>query len=184
MPKKQVPDLCLTSDIALKDAARGFLISLKSWGRYSSSYLASLGLALRLLGKILKVIYLLLAWQAARLAKLPQFVDWILLTLPGVIVIATGGFFVWCIWSLIVVAEEPRNSRTGQILSLLDDHWKIVLVLLGLPLFYLPVRSLIKRATIEWSLPGGLKLLAPPGPSKPAPPPPFTKGGQGGFHQP
>ena len=41
---------------------------------------------------------------------------------------------------------EPEKTRVGKIIILLNDNWKVMLLLL-IPLFYLPIKGFIERSS-------------------------------------
>ena len=78
------------------------------------------------------------------------------------VVVLLGVFVVYGTVSLFV-SESPGTTKIAQIVCLLNDNWKPLLILL-IPLFYLPARTLL--ANLEEG-PWGLKMRKPePGKSE------------------
>ena len=83
-------------------------------------------------------------------------------------------FFVVLASVLIVVAlvflirspGNPADTKVGQIIKLLNDNWKVLLIFL-IPLFYRPIQTFLERVDEAFGMKTQKPL--PPSPSAPTP---------------
>ena len=54
------------------------------------------------------------------------------------------GIIIYAIVQLFFGAGEPAQTRSGELLVLLNGNWKAVLLIMT-PVFYLPLRTFISR---------------------------------------
>lgn len=80
---------------------------------------------------------------------LRQLTEWLdaLLGLAGRIgILLAVVFVVYVAVQLLLLADEPSETRAGKILALLHHNWRAALLVLA-PLLYLPLRSFLDSVT-------------------------------------
>lgn len=78
-----------------------------------------------------------------------RVLSWLSDVLARALVIVITLFVGATAWSLVFGQDDPAWSRTGKILSLLNDNWKVLLILI-VPLFYQTVRGLLERSHLAF----------------------------------
>jgi len=58
--------------------------------------------------------------------------------------VASSFLVILAIFSLIFSRNDPTDTKAGKIIEFLNQNWK-VLLLLGIPLFYYPIRTFIEE---------------------------------------
>lgn len=79
------------------------------------------------------------------ITQMPVLLDWLLGVLERFLAASLIGLVVFGTFWLVFFAGRPLDqSRPGQILQLLDDNWKVMLIL-GAMVFYRPITSFLNR---------------------------------------
>ena len=90
------------------------------------------------------------------------------------IVLGAAVLIAYTAWSLLFGALDPADSRIGKILQLLNDNWKVLLLLI-LPLFYQTIRNFLGQRELDTSFMAKRQAGEPPPTSQGAQPPPTLK---------
>lgn len=59
-------------------------------------------------------------------------------------IISAIGLVAYAVFQLFFSGDEPSQTRSGQVLALINDNWKAALIIIS-PVFYRSIRGLIGR---------------------------------------
>ena len=75
-----------------------------------------------------------------------QFLDGLLELGERIGILFAVGIVAYAVFQLFFGGDDPEQTRSGKVLQLLSDNWQAALLVI-VPVFYRPLRDLLRRIT-------------------------------------